>query len=52
VPCITTVQGLAAAVQGIEATRRGTIAVRSLQEHAEQLTAARRTSAPVDAHIE
>ncbi|MDQ3112753.1 MAG: ATP-grasp domain-containing protein, partial [Actinomycetota bacterium] len=33
VPCITTVQGLAAAVQGIEALLRGTITVRSLQEH-------------------
>lgn len=34
VPCITTVQGLAAAVQGIEAMRRGDIGVRSLQEWA------------------
>ena len=33
IPCITTVQGLAAAVQGIEASRRGEITVRSLQEH-------------------
>jgi len=32
VPCITTVPGLAAAVQGIEALRRGDIGVRSLQE--------------------
>jgi carbamoyl-phosphate synthase large subunit len=32
IPCITTVQGLAAAVQGIEALRRGDIGVRSLQE--------------------
>ncbi len=32
VPCITTVQGLGAAVQGIEARRRGDIEVRSLQE--------------------
>ncbi|WP_203566434.1 carbamoyl-phosphate synthase large subunit [Aestuariimicrobium ganziense] len=31
VPCVTTVQGLAAAVQGIEAARAGTIGVRSLQ---------------------
>ena len=31
VPCITTVQGLAAAVQGIEAIRAGNIGVRSLQ---------------------
>jgi carbamoyl-phosphate synthase large subunit len=32
VPCITTVQGLAAAVQGIEAVRAGDIGVRSLQD--------------------
>jgi carbamoyl-phosphate synthase large subunit len=34
VPCITTVQGLGAAVQGIEAMRRGDIGVRSLQDWA------------------
>ena len=34
VPCITTVQGLGAAVRGIEAMRRGDIGVRSLQEWA------------------
>ena len=34
VPSITTVQGLAAAVQGIEALRAGPFHVRSLQEHA------------------
>jgi len=32
IPCITTVQGLAAAVQGIEAVRGGDIGVRSLQD--------------------
>ena len=32
IPCITTVQGAAAAVQGIEAAIRGDIGVRSLQE--------------------
>lgn len=37
VPCITTVQGLGAAVQGIEAMRRGDIGVRSLQEWASVL---------------
>jgi carbamoyl-phosphate synthase large subunit len=37
VPCVTTVAGLAAAVQGIEATIRGEIGVRSLQEHAAAL---------------
>jgi carbamoyl-phosphate synthase large subunit len=34
IPCITTVQGLGAAVQGMEAMRRGEIGVRSLQEWA------------------
>ena len=32
VPCVTTVQGLSAAVQGIEALRRGNLTVRPLQE--------------------
>uniref|UniRef100_UPI0037D6D641 carbamoyl-phosphate synthase large subunit n=1 Tax=Streptomyces sp. NPDC053079 TaxID=3365697 RepID=UPI0037D6D641 len=41
VPCLTTVQALAAAVQGIDALTRGEVGVRSLQEHAEHLTAAR-----------
>ncbi|MET9644206.1 carbamoyl-phosphate synthase large subunit [Streptomyces syringium] len=41
VPCLTTVQALAAAVQGIEALTRGDVGVCSLQEHAERLTAAR-----------
>jgi carbamoyl-phosphate synthase large subunit len=40
-PCITTVQGLAAAVQGIEALRRGDIGVGSLQEHSARLNASR-----------
>ena len=31
IPCITTVQGASAAVQGIEAAIRGDIGVRSLQ---------------------
>ncbi|QIX26879.1 carbamoyl-phosphate synthase large subunit [Nocardioides sp. JQ2195] len=35
IPCVTTVQGLGAAVQGIEAMKRGEIGVRSLQEWAE-----------------
>ena len=43
IPCITTVQGMAAAVQGIEALRRGDIGVRSLQEvHAALAALARR----------
>jgi carbamoyl-phosphate synthase large subunit len=37
IPCITTVQGLAAAVQGIEAINSGGVGVRSLQEHAARL---------------
>ncbi|MFJ9410167.1 carbamoyl-phosphate synthase large subunit [Streptomyces sp. NPDC101393] len=41
IPCLTTVQALAAAVQGIEAMSRGDVGVRSLQEHARHLTAAR-----------
>jgi carbamoyl-phosphate synthase large subunit len=41
VPCVTTVQGLAAAVQGIEAITRGEVGVRSLQEHAAALRGAR-----------
>jgi carbamoyl-phosphate synthase large subunit len=51
VPCLTTVQALAAAVQGIDALNRGQIGVRSLQEHAEHLTAARapRATAPAGA---
>ena len=32
VPCVTTVQGLSACVQGIEALRRGAVGVRSLQD--------------------
>src|SRR4051794_28322100 len=36
-PIITTVQQLAAAVQGIEAARAGHVSVRSLQEHAKLL---------------
>jgi carbamoyl-phosphate synthase large subunit len=35
--CITTIQGLAAAVHGIEAQQRGEIGVRSLQSYAERL---------------
>jgi carbamoyl-phosphate synthase large subunit len=37
VPCVTTVQGLAAAVQGIEAMRAGRVEVRSLQEWSAQV---------------
>ena len=41
IPSITTVQGLAAAVQGIESLQRADEGVRSLQEHARDLTALR-----------
>ncbi|GAA0990738.1 carbamoyl-phosphate synthase large subunit [Nocardiopsis tropica] len=41
VPSVTTVQGLAAAVQAIEARVRGDVGVRSLQEHARALNAGR-----------
>lgn len=37
IPCVTTVQGLAAAVQGVQAIAAGSVGVRSLQEHAERL---------------
>ncbi len=37
VVCVTTVAGLSAAVQGIEAVIRGELGVRSLQEHAAEL---------------
>ncbi|MBN0046814.1 hypothetical protein JS756_22420, partial [Streptomyces actuosus] len=40
VPCLTTVQALAAAVQGIDALNHGDVDVRSLQEHAERLISA------------
>ena len=37
IPSITTISGLAAAVQGIQAIVRGDVGVRSLQEHAQRL---------------
>ncbi|NDL56371.1 carbamoyl-phosphate synthase large subunit [Phytoactinopolyspora mesophila] len=45
IPCITTVQGLAAAVQGIEGSLAGRIEVRSLQSWATTLTAGAATGA-------
>jgi carbamoyl-phosphate synthase large subunit len=39
VPCITTMAGMAAAVQGIEASVRGAVEVRSLQEHLAEVDA-------------
>jgi carbamoyl-phosphate synthase large subunit len=41
VPCITTVQGLAAAVQGIDSLQHEEPTVRSLQEHAASLASLR-----------
>lgn len=41
IPCITTVPGLGAAVQGVEALRRGDIGVRSLQDLHAALAASR-----------
>ncbi|MCF3134489.1 carbamoyl phosphate synthase large subunit, partial [Streptomyces olivochromogenes] len=41
VPCLTTVQALAAAVQGIDALNSDAVRVRSLQEHAARLAAGR-----------
>jgi carbamoyl-phosphate synthase large subunit len=45
IPCLTTVQALAAAVQGIEAMRGGDIGVASLQQHHTLITAARAAAA-------
>ena len=42
VPCVTTVQGLSAAVQGIDALSSRAPGVRSLQEHAQDLRALQR----------
>ena len=50
VPCITTVQGLGAAVQGIEALISGEIGVRSLQEHGRELANLR--AASIAAHAD
>jgi carbamoyl-phosphate synthase large subunit len=49
IPCITTVQGLWAAVQGIEAIDRDEVGVRSLQEHAARLRGAWATPASAQA---
>src|SRR3954449_191026 len=44
IPCITTIQGASACVQGIEALVRGDIGVRSLQEHHAHLRSEEHTS--------
>jgi carbamoyl-phosphate synthase large subunit len=46
IPCITTVQGAAACVQGIEALQRGDVGVRPLQELHAQLRALRSVPRP------
>jgi carbamoyl-phosphate synthase large subunit len=46
IPCVTTVAGLAAAVQGIEAIGRGEVGVRSLQEHATRIRGGGRSDGP------
>ena len=46
IPCITTVQGLSAAVQGIEAARNGEIDVKSLQQWASDVHAELAGEAP------
>ena len=43
IPCLTTVQALGAAVQGIEAVRGGDVGVAPLQEHHALIVAARAT---------
>jgi carbamoyl-phosphate synthase large subunit len=45
IPCLTTVQALAAAVQGIEALRSGDIGVAPLQRHHALINAARSEAA-------
>ena len=45
VPCVTTVQGLSAAVQGIDSLVAGAPGVRSLQEHAHELNKLREKQA-------
>ncbi|GAA1085407.1 carbamoyl-phosphate synthase large subunit [Kitasatospora arboriphila] len=42
VPCLTTVQAMGAAVQGIDALHRGDVGVMSLQEHAALINAGRK----------
>jgi carbamoyl-phosphate synthase large subunit len=49
VPCLTTIQALAAAVQGIEALRGGEVGVAPLQEHHQAIRAARAAGPRSDA---
>jgi len=46
IPCVTTVQGLSAAVQGIDALAETEPGVRSLQEHAAEMLRMRRGGSP------
>ena len=50
IPCITTVQGLGAAVQGIEALRAGNLGVRSLQELERDPSPTRKERSDPDRH--
>jgi carbamoyl-phosphate synthase large subunit len=52
IPSVTTVQGLAACVQGIEALLRGDVGVRSLQEHHATLRAARAGADPAGERVD
>ncbi len=45
-PCVTTMAGLAAIVQGIEAIMRNEVGVRSLQQHAERIRRDRQDARP------
>ena len=46
VPCITTLSGILAAIQGIEALRENKVGVRSLQSYCDDLAVARATAQP------
>jgi carbamoyl-phosphate synthase large subunit len=48
VPCITTIQGAAAAVQGIESLIRGDVGVRPLQDYHAALRLGRPAEPKVD----
>ncbi|MEX1177153.1 MAG: carbamoyl-phosphate synthase large subunit [Nitriliruptor sp.] len=52
VPCITTLAGIVAAIQGVEAVRRGPLAVRSIQDHQAALRARVDAAGPSPASTE
>jgi carbamoyl-phosphate synthase large subunit len=49
VPCITTLSGILAAIQGIEALRANSVGVRSLQDYQAELTAQRQRATTIGA---